>query len=143
MMTKNTKMAAFFLLGLSVGSAYAADYSGAYQDPSSPLSYILIIQKGNVVVLTSNSIIPDDASLATSSSVVGWGIGSVSGNQIDVPEFHDNFAYCVNHHVWTVAADGNTISRLITSSTPTARGNSAGFNCAQNVGQTGTRVKIW
>jgi hypothetical protein len=141
-MDSKMKIAAFFLAVSSLGPAYAADFSGAYQDPAAPLSYVLIIQKGDVAVLTGNSIIADDAAPGSSNSV-GWGVGTVSGNVIDIPEFHDNFSYCINHHVYTFSADGNTISKQITSSTPTARGISANFNCASNVGQTGTRVKIF
>lgn len=141
-MDKKMKIAAFLLAVSSFGSAYAADFSGAYRDPNAPLSVALIIQKGDVAVLTGNMLIPDDAALGSSNSV-GWGVGTVSGNVIDIPEFHDNFSYCINHHVYTFSADGNTVSKNITSSTPTARGISANFNCASNVGQTGTRIKIF
>lgn len=135
------------ILSSSSQSSPSADYSGAYMTQgfaatsSYSSGYLIVIQKGAQAVLLSPIMIADGAPAGT-VNYTGFGIGTVSGNTIDVPQFFTATGYCVNHNTYVFSQDGNTVTGTTLSSMIGGRGTSAGATCTPSSTST-VRTKVF
>lgn len=123
-------------------TAHADDFNGVYLDEADSSDFLVVTQKGATAVVTANEIL-SISSPAGTSTTVAFGIGTVSGSQMDAPQFYDTHMYCAYHITYSLSADGSTIFELVVGATTGWRGQSVGYNCSQNIGRTKTRFRVF
>ena len=124
------------LVGNSI--AQERDYSGVYVNTGNSLDFLVITQKGNVALLLR----PTLTKAVGTNSVVGVGVGTVSGNTISTDAISEASGLCTYNVRYTVSSDGTSISGAYFSAAPTPLGATINQTCSIP-SQIPLRVKIW